>query len=229
MIDSNETVITVVSILGGSDIIVPEGVEVELGGFAILGGNDLKVEGPRPGRERPWSASARSRCWAAPTSRRSARGAPRHHQGMLLRLADPDERYAAVRLCSDLPLDERRLRPRQRRVGAASSPPPPVARLEYQLELVDHDGDIARVCDPGNPQRAPGAFGEKSVLELPGYRPPAGSRRGRARATQALAVTGAGSARRSTSAVWAPRTPAPASRCRCWSRTTARSTTRSPG
>ena len=48
MIDSNETVITVVSILGGSDIIVPEGVEVELGGFAILGGNDLKVEGPRP-------------------------------------------------------------------------------------------------------------------------------------------------------------------------------------
>ena len=27
--------------------------------------------------------------------------------------------------------------------------------------------------DPGNPQRAPGAFGEKSVLELPGYEPPA--------------------------------------------------------
>jgi len=47
-IDSNETVITVVSLMGGSDIIVPEGVEVELSGFALLGGNDLKVEGPRP-------------------------------------------------------------------------------------------------------------------------------------------------------------------------------------
>ena len=29
------------------------------------------------------------------------------------------------------------------------------------------------VCDPGIPQRAPGAFGEKSVLSAPGYRPPA--------------------------------------------------------
>ena len=29
------------------------------------------------------------------------------------------------------------------------------------------------MLDPGNPQRAPGAFGEKSVLLLPGYEPPA--------------------------------------------------------
>ena len=28
------------------------------------------------------------------------------------------------------------------------------------------------ICDPANPQRAPGGFGEKSVLELAGYRPP---------------------------------------------------------
>ena len=62
LIDSNETVITVVSIMGGSDIVVPEGVEVELGGFALMGGNDLKVDGPAaPARERPSSASARSR------------------------------------------------------------------------------------------------------------------------------------------------------------------------
>ena len=61
MIDSNETVITVVSILGGSDIIVPEGVEVELGGFAILGGNDLKVEGPRP---RPGAPVVRVRAFS---------------------------------------------------------------------------------------------------------------------------------------------------------------------
>ena len=48
-----------------------------------------------------------------------------------------------------------------------------LARLEYQLELSDHDGDTVVVCDPGNPQRAPGAFGEKSVLSAPGYHPPA--------------------------------------------------------
>ena len=61
MIDANETVITVVSILGGSDIIVPEGVEVELGGFAILGGNDLKVDGPRP---RPGAPVVRVRAFS---------------------------------------------------------------------------------------------------------------------------------------------------------------------
>lgn len=48
LIDSNETVITVVSVMGGSDIILPEGVEVELEGFAIMGGNELEVDGPRP-------------------------------------------------------------------------------------------------------------------------------------------------------------------------------------
>ena len=34
------------------------------------------------------------------------------------------------------------------------------------------DGGSERVCDPGNPLRAPGAFGEKSVLLLDGYEPP---------------------------------------------------------
>ena len=34
-------------------------------------------------------------------------------------------------------------------------------------------GRVAYALDPGNPHRAPGAFGEKSVLLLPGYTPPA--------------------------------------------------------
>jgi enterochelin esterase family protein len=50
---------------------------------------------------------------------------------------------------------------------------PDVLRLEYQLELTHTDGSEEWALDPGNPERAPGAFGEKSVLELPGYRPPA--------------------------------------------------------
>jgi enterochelin esterase family protein len=52
-------------------------------------------------------------------------------------------------------------------------PAPALARLEYELELVSHDGATERVCDPGSPHRAPGAFGEKSVWLAPGYEPPA--------------------------------------------------------
>ena len=50
---------------------------------------------------------------------------------------------------------------------------PPVDRLEYLLELEYRGGRVERIPDPGNPLRAPGAFGEKSVLEFPGYEPPA--------------------------------------------------------
>ena len=49
---------------------------------------------------------------------------------------------------------------------------PPVDRLEYLLELEHRDGRVERVPDPDNPLRAPGAFGEKSVLEYPEYEPP---------------------------------------------------------
>lgn len=38
--------------MGGSDIFVPEGVHVELSGLAVMGGNDLRLEGrppPAPG------------------------------------------------------------------------------------------------------------------------------------------------------------------------------------
>jgi enterochelin esterase-like enzyme len=90
----------------------------------------------------------------------------------MLRFDDPERRYAAVRLCSELPL---RSRDFQRDDGAwvLRLPRFQIARLEYQLELVGTDGAGEVVCDPGNPQRAPGAFGEKSVLSAPGYRPPA--------------------------------------------------------
>lgn len=42
------TEIFVFSLMGGSDIVVPEGVDVELSGFALLGANDLDVHGPPP-------------------------------------------------------------------------------------------------------------------------------------------------------------------------------------
>ena len=88
-----------------------------------------------------------------------------------LRLDDPEQRYAAVRLCADIPLRRREF---QRDNGGWVLPLPPMqlARLEYQLELSRHDGSTEVVCDPGNPRRAPGAFGEKSVVVAPDYRPP---------------------------------------------------------
>lgn len=49
---------------------------------------------------------------------------------------------------------------------------PGVDRIEYLLELQHRDGRREVVTDPANPVRAPGAFGDTSVLELPGYRPP---------------------------------------------------------
>jgi enterochelin esterase family protein len=46
-----------------------------------------------------------------------------------------------------------------------------VDRMEYQFVL-DGPGGETYVTDPGNPATAPGAFGTKSVVEFPGYRPP---------------------------------------------------------
>jgi enterochelin esterase family protein len=90
-----------------------------------------------------------------------------------LRLADPDGRYNAVRLASDLPLShEQRSFTRNGDGWRLELDVPEILRLEYKLEVDHADGATEHVCDPDNPKRAPGAFGEKSVLELPGYEPP---------------------------------------------------------
>ena len=91
-----------------------------------------------------------------------------------LRLADPDGRFNAVRLASDLPLShEQRSFTRNGDGWRLELDVPDLLRLEYKLEVDHADGGTEHLCDPDNPQRAPGAFGEKSVLELPGYEPPA--------------------------------------------------------
>jgi len=45
--------------------------------------------------------------------------------------------------------------------------------MEYLFQVIDGDGTNRWVVDPANPQRVPGAFGEKSVIEFSGYQPPA--------------------------------------------------------
>jgi enterochelin esterase-like enzyme len=82
----------------------------------------------------------------------------------------------AVRLRSDLvkrgdPPEFRR-RGRSLTWDLALPRPAGVDRVEYLLELVHADGATALVTDPANPLVAPGPFGDKSVLELPGYRGP---------------------------------------------------------
>ena len=92
------------------------------------------------------------------------------------RLRLPDDGVRAVHLCQQI------ARPRvgpslQRRprtpLWEARVDRPPVDRLEYQYELEYADGTRELTIDPHNHLRAAGPFGDRSVIEFPGYRPPA--------------------------------------------------------
>ena len=73
------------------------------------------------------------------------------------------------------------------------------------------DGGSERVCDPGNPLRAPGAFGEKSVLLLAGYEPPAWlAGRGRAAGARRADGPGRGLGAEVDVRVWSPADAEPA-------------------
>jgi len=54
----------------------------------------------------------------------------------------------------------------------ARIPRPPVDRLEYLLILEYADGSDSMVTDPANPNRVRTVFGDKSVVEFPGYARP---------------------------------------------------------
>jgi enterochelin esterase-like enzyme len=54
----------------------------------------------------------------------------------------------------------------------ARIPRPPVDRLEYLLILEWADGGDSMVTDPANPNRVRTVFGDKSVVEFPGYARP---------------------------------------------------------
>jgi enterochelin esterase-like enzyme len=51
-------------------------------------------------------------------------------------------------------------------------PRPAVDRMEYLFELTHTDGRRETICDPANPRRVGGAFGDHSVHEFPEYRAP---------------------------------------------------------
>jgi enterochelin esterase family protein len=89
------------------------------------------------------------------------------------RLPDPEHALAGVRLVQEIRLPGDLLD--FGRTGGGWElrlPTPPVHRMEYRLELHHRDAGREEVCDPGNPLRARGALGEKSVVEFAGYAAP---------------------------------------------------------
>jgi hypothetical protein len=81
-IDGPELEITAVTVMGGIEVIVPEGVQVEVTGFALLGGNTA----PRPGPISPGAPVVRVRAYSfmggigvsRKRLRRSVHGLPHH-------------------------------------------------------------------------------------------------------------------------------------------------------
>ncbi len=87
-------------------------------------------------------------------------------------LDDPERVFRQVRLdCDDAVSGRRRFR-RTSTGWLLSLPRPDLNRLEYRLVVTDRRGETQVVCDPGNPERVPTAFGERSVALMPGYERP---------------------------------------------------------
>ena len=103
----------------------------------------------------------------------SGAAAPADGAAAAFRVPDPARRLAGVRLRPDVRIAGGRLDFRRSGDGwELVIDPPPVDRMEYLVELCYPDGRSETVTDPGNPRQVAGAFGPKSVLELPGYAPP---------------------------------------------------------
>ena len=92
---------------------------------------------------------------------------------LTFRVPDPGRQLAGVRLCQDVRMPGDLLDFRRSGVWwRLDIRRPPVSRMEYLLELRHEDGSRELVTDPENPLQVAGAFGMKSVLEFPWYRPP---------------------------------------------------------
>lgn len=86
---------------------------------------------------------------------------------------DPAGQLSGVRLQQDVRLPGELLGfTREGDQWVLRVPRPAVDRMEYSFELL-RPGGSAWACDDGNPLRVGGAFGDKSVLEMPGYAAPA--------------------------------------------------------
>lgn len=93
--------------------------------------------------------------------------------GVTFRLPDPHARLQAVRLYQEVRVPGDQLGFSYRRgVWSLRLLRPAVDRMEYLLELSHRNSGRETITDPSNPLRASGAFGDKSVIEFPGYQRP---------------------------------------------------------
>jgi enterochelin esterase-like enzyme len=85
---------------------------------------------------------------------------------------------------------------------------PDARRLEYRFELRHPDGGIELVCDPDNPLRAGGAYGDRSVARAPGYAEPGWLGRPAAEGSwQELSIALPALASQLWARIWSPRVP----------------------
>jgi enterochelin esterase-like enzyme len=94
--------------------------------------------------------------------------------GVTFQLADPHARLRGVRLYQEVRVPGDQLDFSYRRgVWSRYLRRPAVDRMEYLFELTHQNGHRETNTDPANPLRVAGAFGDKSVVEFPGYQRPA--------------------------------------------------------
>jgi enterochelin esterase family protein len=122
---------------------------------------------------------------------------------LTLRVPDPDRRWTAVRVCTDVHLPARELARREDE-WVLELPELRLARMEYELEVEHADGGSECIADPTHELRAPGAFGEKSVLEAPEYLAPWWLPAPRIDAEVVEVDLGVVMRRRLTAGVWGP-------------------------
>jgi enterochelin esterase family protein len=128
---------------------------------------------------------------------------------VIFRVPDPEHRWTAVRLASDVPAPNRDF---DRRDGAWVLELPQELRLqrvEYELEVEHPDGGKEWIADPSHETRAPGAFGEKSVLEADDYEAPWWLDAPAIDAAVTKVPLGIAMRRRVTADVWGPQTEEP--------------------
>lgn len=89
------------------------------------------------------------------------------------RLPDPEGAWTAVRLDCDAAIAGSRTFSRVDGTWELRVPRPAVQRMEYRLTLTAPSGARTTVIDPGNPRTVATAFGDRSIMEMPGYAAPA--------------------------------------------------------
>ena len=130
---------------------------------------------------------------------------------MTFRLADPEGRYSAVRLCSDLPLSEReRSFARDGDAWVLEIESPPIARLEYHLEVTEPTAPRRPAPTPATRCARPARSARSPSCCCPATSRPHGSTPRPSRApTRTSPIRGRGLGANVTGRIWSPDTDEP--------------------